>query len=474
MSAALEAADAGCRVVLIDAGTRLGGQYYRQLPEAFHAERPGALHHDFATAEKLFAQLEAHPEITVLGSTTVWHAGSDGGTFTFQLVHAGTGRAAGQVTSDAVVLATGAFDLALPFPGWDLPGVVTAGGAQALAKGQRIAVGQRVLVSGTGPFLMPVAVSLAEAGAKVVGVLDANHPAAWRKHLGTVWRHRNKLAEGVDYARALRRHRIPVRFRRAVVAAQGTDRVEQVTVARLRPDWSIARGSQRQEDVDAVCVGYGFVPSLELPLALGCATRPGAHGIPVVAADANLATSVPGVYVAGEATGVAGSAQALLEGRLAGLALATRTGHLSPAAAGERLAAYRQERAKAQAFADAMHGVYPVADGWRTWLKPQTLVCRCEEVTYGKLTTAVEELGVTDARSAKLIARPGMGLCQGRICGTAVASLLGARPPGGDPTSLAKRPIAVPVRLDVLAGPTEPSNMLLSRQVPPHASEAEE
>jgi hypothetical protein len=268
------------------------------------------------------------------------------------------------------------------------------------------------------------------------------------------------LAEGVDYARALRRHRIPVRFRRAVVAAHGTDQVERVTVAKLRSDWTIARGSQRQQDVDAVCVGYGFVPSLELPLALGCATRPGHHGIPVVAADANLATTVPGLYVAGEATGVAGSAQALLEGRLAGLALATRTGHASPAAAGERLETYRQELARAQGFADAMHRVYPVADGWRTWLQPQTIVCRCEEVTYAKLQSAVGELGVTDARSAKLLARPGMGLCQGRICGTAVTSLLGTQ--GHEPTSLARRPIAVPIRLDVLAGSGGVSNMLLS------------
>jgi thioredoxin reductase len=447
MAAALEAADAGCTVAVVDAGSRPGGQYYRQLPEAFHAGNPGALHHGFSAAEAMFAGLRAHPDITLLSSTTVWHAEPDtpSAPFSFHLVDAGTGKAAGQLDAEAVVLATGAYDLALPFPGWDLPGVVTAGGAQALAKGQRISIGQRVIVAGTGPFLLPVAVSLAEAGAKVVGVFEANHPAAWRRKLPTVWRNRDKLAEGFDYAKALGRHRIPVHFRRAVVATSGTDKVERATVAKLRKDWTVLHGSERQYDVDAVCVGFGFVPSVELALALGSDTRTAPDGTVVVACDANLATTVPGLYVAGEVTGVAGSVQAGLEGQLAGLAVATHLGRRSAAQAGERLANLRRDRAKAQQFADALQQVYRVAPGWQSWLRQDTVICRCEEVTAGKLREAVEELDVTDARIAKLLARPGMGLCQGRICGYATSALT-----GGD-ANLARRPLAVPVTLEVMA-----------------------
>jgi thioredoxin reductase len=449
MNAALAAADAGGHVELVDAAARPGGQYYRQLPAAFRATHPGALHHDFAPAQAWFAALAGHPRIRLRPETTVWAA--EPGPGRAHRLHLRTGDRTSALTAGAVVVATGAYDRALPFPGWDLPGVLTAGGMQALLKGQRMRPGRRIALSGTGPFLLPVATALAESGAEVAGVFEAAHPRAWLRHLSVVPGQPGRLREGFDYLRTLRRYRVPVRFGSAVVAAHGEDSVVGASVARLRGDWSIA-GTERI-DVDAIGVGYGFVPVLDLVIALGAAATPAGTTV-----DSWQRTTAPGVFAAGEATGIGGAALAAAEGRLAGLAASVHLGWLTGTAA-ERLggAAWRARRRYAR-FAGALRAVYPVRDGWRSWLRPETLVCRCEEVPLSTVEGAVDELGLTDLRSLKLVTRVGMGMCQGRVCGPAVAELLRAgtgRAPA-DPLAMAARPLAVPVPLDLLASVEDP------------------
>ncbi|WP_050512332.1 FAD-dependent oxidoreductase, partial [Streptomyces rimosus] len=346
--------------------------------------------------------------------------------------------------ADALVLCTGAYDRALPFPGWDLPGVVTAGAAQALAKGQRTAIGRRVVVSGTGPFLLPVTSSLLSVGARVLGVYEAGTPAAWlRAPFAALRDGGGKFPELLAYAATLARHRVPYRPRRAVVAAHGRDRVEAVTVARLAPDWSIVPGTEhRIEDVDALCVGYGFTPQLELALAAGCALRDGAW----VAVGPAQQTSVPGVYAAGEPTGIGGAALAAAEGELAGLAAARWAG--APSGTARRAPAVRRRVLAGRRFARLLAATHPVRPGWRTWPDADTLVCRCEEVPYGQVRTGL--LSADGMRTFKLATRVGLGPCQGRICARNAAGLCGpdALP---DPQTADHRPIAQPVRLADLA-----------------------
>lgn len=192
MAAARTAAEAGADVLLIDSGTKLGGQYHRQ--------------NSLYTGEK-FA-LPAN--VTHLPDTAVW-AVEPGPRLHLRTGPAdGPGRTGRTIDADALVLATGAYDRALPFPGWDLPGVYTAGAAQAMAKGQRVAVGRRVLLSGTGPFLFPVAESLLGVGAEVLGVLEANHPVTgWLANPGGLLAGAAKAAELGRYLAVLARHRCP-------------------------------------------------------------------------------------------------------------------------------------------------------------------------------------------------------------------------------------------------------------------------
>jgi D-hydroxyproline dehydrogenase subunit alpha len=443
LAAARAAAEAGARVTLLDAADGLGGQYWRHLPDTRLAGREQVLHHRWKTFGELGDALRVHPAVTVVSSAQVWSLERlDDGVRLNVLVGEpdGVGRDALALEPDALVLATGAHDRTLPFPGWQLPGVYSAGAAQALAKGERVAVGRRVVVAGAGPFLLPVASSLLRTGATVVGVHEAGR-------IGTLahgWLNRpwelagaaGKAGELAGYVGELVRHRVPWRPGEAVVAAHGDGQVEAVTVARLDERWAPVPGTERQVEADAVCVSHGFTPRLELAVAAGCALAPSRF---VVVDDAQ-ATSVPGVWAAGEITGIAGADAALAEGTVAGTAAAggdTRTG--AARAAG-------RAASRARAFAARIESAHGVRGGWVRWLRDDTVVCRCEETTYGRVREVVELTGSHETRSVKLTSRAGLGPCQARMCGRTLEELLGDTAPGVD-----RRPLVVPVRLGDLA-----------------------
>lgn len=408
MAAAARIVEAGRRVVVLDVGARAGGQYWRH--------RVGA---EPAGYRRLARRLEG---VEYRGGASVWFAEPG-----FRL-HTDEG----EVRAERVVLATGAHDRVVPFPGWTLPGVTTAGGAQALLKGSGVLVGRRIVVAGTGPFLLPVAAGLAEAGARVVGVYEANGALrmAGRTPPG-------KVAEAARYAAIFARHRIPYRTRHIVVEAHGADEVEAVTVRGPRGSGTVS--------CDALAVGFGFVPAIELGTLLGCATRLDADTNLVLAVDDQQRTSVPGVYAAGEVTGVGGAELAIVEGAITGAA-----------AVDARPDAKLAHRGKAlRRFAQALQENFPVPARWADALRDDTVVCRCEEVPYRAVREAVAELGATDARTVKSLCRTGMGWCQGRVCGYAVSCLtatLRDRPVTTvDLQAFAHRPFATPITMGRLA-----------------------
>ncbi|MER7418304.1 NAD(P)/FAD-dependent oxidoreductase [Micromonospora peucetia] len=445
LAAAAGAARAGCRVALLDAGPRPGGQFWRHRSDA-----DGSGHHGWSTFARLREQLDG---VDHHCDAAVW----------FVEASSGEGRAGPEFAVHTrsqvlhgrrLVIATGAHDRVVPFPGWDLPGVVTAGGAQALLKGQGVSFARRIVVAGTGPFLLPVATGLAEAGSTVVGVYEANDPIGYARQLRPVLGTAGKLAEAGRYGWRMLRHRVPYHRRTAVVAAHGTDHLTGVTVAPVGPGGTVLAGTGTEVRCDGLAVGFGFTPQLELAVALGCATRLDSDGSLVLAVDPAQATSVPGVYAAGEVTGVGGADLALVEGQLAGCAAACSLGFPPPWSTRRHDRLLRARR-RLRRFAAALHAVHPVPGGWPDWCADDTLVCRCEEVPVGAVRRAVRELSAGDARGAKLLTRAGMGWCQGRVCGYATACLA-AREAGRDPdladlTGYASRPLAQPVTLDELA-----------------------
>jgi NADPH-dependent 2,4-dienoyl-CoA reductase/sulfur reductase-like enzyme len=456
-AAAVTAARSGARVVLVDAEARPGGQYWRHGPDG---GQPAEHRHQWHDLRRRLEQALASGRLLHRSRTRVWRADAvPSGSVRLQAVG---GEPAGDepstVEAAAVVLAPGAHDRVLPFPGWDVPGVLTAGAAQALLKEHGVIAGSRAVVAGTGPFLLPVAAALAEAGTRVLEVAEAGDGRGWAHGWRAAAGSPRKIADGARYGALLARHRVPVHLRSAVIAAHGRDRLESVTVARLDQRWCPVRGTEREVACDVAAVSYGFLARLELALQLGCATSPGADGTPAVDVDAVGRTSVPRVLAAGEITGIGGADLALVEGALAGAAAAAVAAGREPAVPPPSVAARLERMA---AFAAAMHRAHPVADGWTGWLTDDTLVCRCEEVSVGAVRAAVTELGATDARTVKLLTRAGMGWCQARICGPAVAAITAEsarRPP--DPYSellgSAARPVALPVPLGVVAETASP------------------
>jgi NADPH-dependent 2,4-dienoyl-CoA reductase/sulfur reductase-like enzyme len=412
IAAALAARRAGASVALIDEYAAPGGQIWRR-------SLSGALPR---AGRDACAALDASGA-TVLTGTAVW-AAPDPRT----LLVAGPDGAPGRVRAGAIVLATGAYDRPLAFPGWTLPGVMTAGAAQALAKGQGVPPGRRVLLAGAGPFLLPVARQLTQVGASVVAVVEATRRAEWLAAAPRMARHPRRLGAYAGYRARL----LGTRFvwGHVLVRAEGAGAVERATIARCGPDWAPA-GDERSFAVDAVCTAYGFLPSIELARALGCELRGDA-----VAHDANMRTSVERVLVAGEAAGVGGADLARLEGELAG----ARAAEAALARPPRDLASLQRRRARAADFAALLDDLFRSRPGLGTLPAPDTILCRCEDVTAGEIDAA----GADSPAALKILTRCGQGPCQGRVCERMIAERLGAA------AGFSARPPLRPVPLSVL------------------------
>lgn len=434
LAAAQAALAAGARVTVLDEGARPGGQFWRHH-ETLTDPR---LQHGWARYERLRAALE---RATVHSGASVWSAEAGDAIVlrAFGGAADASGRRALDVEADAVVVATGAHDLALPLPGWTLPGVTTAGAAQALAKRDGVTVGRRTVVSGAGPFLLPVAQSLALAGSEVVGVHEASRlPALASGWLPKPWQLAGKAGELVEYVAALAGHRIPYRTGSAVVRVLGETRVEGAVIVSLDAQWRPIPGSEHEIACDSVALGHGFTPRLEAAIALGCAIEGDRRGRFVAVDDAQR-TDVANVFAAGEVTGIGGADAALAEGAVAGFLAAG--GSIDDPRLRGPLAVRRRMRAFA-ARLERAHGIRP---GWTAWLDDDTVVCRCEAVTK----RAIAERAEVPARAMKLATRAGLGPCQGRTCGRAVEAIVAEA--GGDPAGFDRRPLLAPIRLGELA-----------------------
>ena len=327
---------------------------------------------------------------------------------------------------------------------------MTPGGVQSLLKGHGVLAGNRVVVAGSGPFLLPVAAGVIKAGGRVVELLEANKSYRWLLSPFVLLENVAKIKEAFYYIKIISQAKLRARFGQAVVAAhRGRDgNLESVDIATINRKFKIKK--IRNVKCDVAAVGWGFTADTSLAGALGCQQSVAKDGGVVVVADHNQQSSIPGLFVAGEITGIGGAELSMAEGVIAGISAAKFVGCNV-----EVLKAHRKRRAKKQRFANALLKSYPVKSGWLSRINDQTIICRCEEVTVKNLKYAIDELGATDSRTAKLLTRCGMGLCQGRVCGRSVvdlvASELNASPSDTDRFSAVNRPIISPIPLGVLA-----------------------
>jgi thioredoxin reductase len=448
LAALAQASAAGLRAALVDERVTLGGQIYKQPGPGFEVRDHAALGRDHAAGRRLIDAAVATGAPIMLATSVVAIRGD-------AVVLVPDGEPARTVHAEQILLAPGAYDRPVAFPGWTLPGVLTAGGMQTLAKSQRVLPGERTVFAGSGPLALAFPAQLHALGAGIALVLEAGPPP----RAGDVARllraargNTDLLRDAARYRTRLLRARVPLRYRRIVVRAEGDGRVEAVVHAAVDRDWRPLPGTEERIAADTLCLGYGFASSTDLPRLAGCAFGYDAdRGGAVVAVDAWMRTSVPRVFAAGDGTGVEGSYVAQDEGRLAALGAALDAGRITAQAARDAAAPARRRLRRRRALRAALGRMHAVGAGIDALADPATVVCRCEEVTLAQLDEAVS--ATADVSVVKGFTRAGMGLCQGRNCQHQVAALIARRhgvPIADVPVATPRSPVR-PVPLGAIA-----------------------
>jgi D-hydroxyproline dehydrogenase subunit alpha len=395
MAAAVHAAECGLSVGIVDDNATLGGQIWRGKNEAGSEASRWVERLRLTEATVLHGRVFHQPEPRVLLAE-----GDDG---------------IQELKYEKLILATGARERFLPFPGWTLPNVMGAGGLQAMVKSGLPIRGKRVVVAGTGPLLLAVGACLRTHGAEIPIICEQ---ASWRRLVRfstALFGQPKKFAQGLQ----LKKQIAGVRFSADSwpISATGRYAVESVTLSRNGKEETIA--------CDYLACGFHLVPNIELPLLLGCQIQNG-----YVRVDDFQRTTVPEVFCAGEPTGIGGVELSLVEGAVAGL---TAAGCIAEAS---KLFGKRE---KLRRFGRILDRTFQLRAELKSLPLPETIVCRCEDVPYSRLR------GYAGWRVAKLQTRCGMGPCQGRICGPATQFLL-----NWNPESV--RPPIFPVRVESMAG----------------------
>lgn len=427
LSAAIAAASAGVSVVVVDERSSPGGQYFKPLSDVYSVRSLDSVDAQFRRGRDLVdAAVRAGVEIVT--NAIVWGAAGP-----HELWVVAGGRALVFLPSQ-LVLATGAHERAWPVAGWTLPGVLTTGAAQTLARSHRVAPGSRVALCGNGPLNLQVAAELVDGGIKIAAVVEAaSRPGIGRlSALATALRSAPALiGDGLRYLSKLRRAGVPVIWGHVIMGIEGTERVESILIAPTGHHGQSDASAVRRFDVDAVCLGYGFAPDTELARQIGCGHRTdsGAADVLVPDRDADGESSLPGVFIVGDGAGLGGAHVALAEGAIAGYRAAINLGRTLSKNDAHRVARCRVSLRRHRRFQKALWRLFDNRSA--TVPAPDDAVlCRCESVLHGEVRRLVAS-GISELGMLKKHTRVGMGRCQGRYCAPLLARLTsqdGARP----------------------------------------------
>jgi len=412
-------------VCLVDEQHRFGGQIYRQPPREFQVGNwlSGA---GYQRAKAQIREVEQLAALRHIAPATAWACFPSSGDaregFRHDVLYHND-TALGRVRARHVLIASGCYEAPVPFPGWQLPGVMSAGGIQTLLKSQRVAAGRSIFLAGSHPLLLVAAQQLTAAGVRIAGIaLMQPVTTAW--HLArsprAMWTGSGHLFGTLRTLIELRRRGVPVWFGHAVIEALGTREIEGV---RLR---DLASAREVEIACDALGVCYGFLPSSELARQAGAEHFWAPEGGWVTRCDEYMRSSVPGISVAGELTGVAGAQAAALSGEIAGLGVTRDLGRLTASQSDARMLPLRKRWMRLRRFATVLaHIAAPAPQLLASLAQRPAVLCRCEDITVGALEDAVaRNVDLLSASTAKLATRAGMGFCQGRMCELSVRRIL--------------------------------------------------
>lgn len=449
MTAAIEAARAGLEPTLLDEAPALGGQVYRQLPKAFRVGNAQELGRDFVRGEQLREEFAAVADrVEVLSNTRVLAVWPN------REILWATDERSGVLRAERLIIASGAYDRPMPFPGWTLPGVMTAGGVQTLLKTMRVRPGQRALVAGTGLLILAVARRLHAAGVQVAAVLDAGESPWAGRGFPEEWSKWSFIKDAQDHLEYLRDASVPLLSSYTVFDAHGPGEVQAASFGAVQPaTWRPLKDRRQSIDVDLVVTGFGFVPNTELTELAGCEHQyaPDLGGwIPL--RDSQMQTTVPGIFAVGDGAGIGGVLVALEEGRVAGITVAEQAGAIEPEEAARRRSEPLERLESLAELGAVLDEASRIRPGLLDLATPETLACRCEEVRFADVRTAMDQ-GARNLQTVKLLTRLGMGPCQGRNCAphTGMQLCLAMGRTAKDVGRINPRPPLRPVTLGALA-----------------------
>ncbi len=416
-SAAIEATNLGLDVLLLDEQSGPGGQIYRGASNT-PAERSALLGKDFQRGEKLVAKfLDSGAEYWP--GTSVWSLNGDR-----QLGIIRDGKAS-RLQAEHIIIAGGAMERPVPFPGWTLPGVMNAGAAQILLKTAGVVPEDGMVIAGTGPLLLLLAWQYLRAGVKVRAVLEmapfANLLRATPK-LPMALTAGNYLFRGMRYSYDLKKAGVPIHYWVSDLRAEGSESVEAVSF-RSNAVW---RRGFESIPTDNLLVHFGVIPRLNLTRNAGCQHdwSAGQHCWRA-RLDEWGSTTVSGITVVGDSAGISGAWSAERSGRLGARQAALQLGLINTE---QRDQSSREDQQwlkvdrRVRPFLETLHQL-PAST--LVSADDNTTVCRCEEVTAGAIRQAIRD-GHETPDQVKAFLRCGMGPCQGRQCASSVAHIVAA------------------------------------------------
>jgi len=422
ITAATEAARIGASVALIDENENLGGKVFGPTGNAIKGSVSDIIEKDIRS-QLLKDFNRVRDKISVFLNTAVWDIVDQRIVSLYPTD--GSGKQINRIKGAKLIISIGAFEKAIPFPGWTLPGVFSVGGLNTLVK-KKILPGERFLLAGAGPLQLVLANHLINAGANLSAIVNA---ASLRDITASAFQlfasiDSLQLRSGFDYLRNIKRHNIPIYRSHIISKVYGTSEVEKAEIVKVDESWNPIRGTEKEISVDSVAYGFGLIPCTELTRLCGCKHIYDERlGYWRVELNEKRETNIPGVFAAGDGLTIKGYSAAIEEGRVAALEACTQLDRVGRSETDRSLRPALRKLKRFNRFGQIMDAISRPRPGIFNILTDDTVVCRCEEVTMQDVISAVAD-GARDVNDIKRRTRLGMGHCQGRFCGQVINELI--------------------------------------------------
>jgi len=420
VAAANVASKEGAEVVIIDENSSAGGQIYRAPPNEFQPQN-SFKSDEFREGEKQRNILE-NSDLTALFKHRVWSVSSD-------LVVSTVGpNGLSSWHARSLIIANGALERIIPFPGWTIPGVIGLAASTILLKSQYVLPGQSTVVAGCGPLLIAVANGIIKSGGKVSAIIDLNSKSDWIKAFPRLLSRPDQLFKGMSWFANIMKAGIKLYGGHAVTNTKQVDNVLRISIAPINSAGSILDSkNQKIVEGDCLAIGHGLFPSTEITRLLKAKHiyDPLKGGwVPLI--DDDFRSSIPGVYIAGDATGISGAFSAVQKGRIAGMAAVRDLNVMSSQKYKAKIKSELIILKKNENFGKAAVRLMKFRPELIQTITSETIVCRCEDVFRSEIDEAIES-GARDLNQLKAWTRCGMGPCQGRTCSEAIEAILASK-----------------------------------------------